>query len=277
MAKVTAAEVNKLRSATGAGMMDCKKALEESDGDYDAAMDYLRKKGQKKADKRADKEANEGVVIAKTNEDQTFAAVLMLNCETDFVGKNDDFVNFAHSLVDKAIEIKAKSIDELKETEIDGSKVVDLLTDMIGKIGENIKISDYQYIEAPIVFAYNHLGNKLGSIMAFNKKDFESVEDAGKQVNMQIAAMNPVALDKDGVPQDVIDHELELGRDQARQEGKPENLIEKIANGKLEKFYKEGTLLNQEFVRDNTKTVREYLESLDKDLTITEFKRLSLV
>lgn len=277
MAKVTAAEVNKLRSATGAGMMDCKKALEESDGDYDAAMDYLRKKGQKKADKRADKEANEGVVIAKTNEDQTFAAVLMLNCETDFVGKNDDFVNFAHSLVDKAIEIKAKSIDELKETEIDGSKVVDLLTDMIGKIGENIKISDYQYIEAPIVFAYNHLGNKLGSIMAFNKKDFEGVEDAGKQVNMQIAAMNPVALDKDGVPQDVIDHELELGRDQARQEGKPENLIEKIANGKLEKFYKEGTLLNQEFVRDNTKTVREYLESLDKDLTITEFKRLSLV
>ncbi|MCF8327675.1 MAG: translation elongation factor Ts [Bacteroidales bacterium] len=277
MAKITASEVNKLRQATGAGMMDCKKALQESDGDYDAAMDYLRKKGQKMANKRADKEVNEGVVIAKTNEEQTFAAVVMLNCETDFVAKNDEFLKFAHSIVDKAIEIKAKSADELKAAEIDGNKVDDLLTDMIGKIGEKIQLSDYQYIEAPVVFAYNHLGNKLGSIMGFNKKDFDGVDEAGKQVNMQIAAMNPVSLDKDGVPQDVIEHELELGRDQARQEGKPDNLIEKIANGKLNKFYKEGTLLNQEFVRDSKKTVRQYLEGLDKELTVTEFKRLSLV
>ena len=277
MAKITAAEVNKLRKATGAGMMDCKKALQESDGDYDAALDYLRKKGQKVANKRADREVNEGVVIAKTNQDATFAAILMLNCETDFVAKNEDFQNFAHSLVDKAIEIKAKSIDEIKAAEIDGTKADDLLTDMIGKIGEKLQISDYAYIEGPIVFAYNHLGNKLGSIMAFNKKDVEGADEAGKQVKMQIAAMSPVSLDKDSVPQDVIEHELELGREQARQEGKPDHLIEKIAEGKLNKFYKDSTLLNQEFVRDSKKTVRQYLSELDKDLTVSEFKRLSLV
>lgn len=277
MAKITAAEVNKLRKATGAGMMDCKKALQESDGDYDAALDYLRKKGQKVANKRADREANEGVVIAKTNDEDTFAVILMLNCETDFVAKNEDFQKFAHLLADKAIEIKAKSLDELKAAEIDGNKVDDLVTDMIGKIGEKLQISEYAVIEAPIVFAYNHLGNKLGSIMAFNKKDVDGIEQAGKEVNMQISAMAPVSLDKDSVPQDVIDHELELGKEQARQEGKPENLIEKIAMGKLNKFYKESTLLNQDFVRDNKKSVGQFLSELDKDLTVTEFKRVSLV
>lgn len=277
MAKITAAEVNKLRKATGAGMMDCKKALQESDGDYDAALDYLRKKGQKVANKRADREANEGVVIAKTNDDKNFAVILMLNCETDFVAKNEDFQKFAHLLADKAIDIKAKSLDELKAAEIDGNKVDDLVTDMIGKIGEKLQISEYAVIEAPIVFAYNHLGNKLGSIMAFNKKDVDGIEQAGKEVNMQISAMAPVSLDKDSVPQDVIDHELELGKEQARQEGKPENLIEKIAMGKLNKFYKESTLLNQDFVRDNKKSVGQFLSELDKDLTVTEFKRVSLV
>lgn len=277
MAKITAAEVNKLRKATGAGMMDCKKALQESDGDYDAALDYLRKKGQKVANKRADREANEGVVIAKTNDDKTFAVILMLNCETDFVAKNEDFQKFAHSLADKAIEMKAKSLDELKAGEIDGNKVDDLVTDMIGKIGEKLQISEYSVIEAPMVFAYNHLGNKLGSIMAFNKKDVDGIEQAGKEVNMQISAMAPVSLDKGNVPQDVIDHELELGKEQARQEGKPENLIEKIAMGKLNKFYKESTLLNQDFVRDNKKSVRQFLSELDKDLTVSEFKRVSLI
>ncbi|MFO8086305.1 MAG: translation elongation factor Ts [Bacteroidales bacterium] len=277
MVKITAAEVNKLRKATGAGMMDCKKALQESDGDYDAALDYLRKKGQKVASKRADREANEGVVIAKTNDDNTFAAIVMVNCETDFVAKNDDFLNFAHSIADKAIEMKAKSLDELKAAQIDGNSIEDLMTDMIGKIGEKLMLSEYGYIEGPMVFAYNHLGNKLGSVMAFNKKDFADVEDAGKQVNMQIAAMAPVALDKDGVPHDVIEHEMELGREQARQEGKPDHLIDKIAEGKLNKFYKEGTLLNQDFVRDSKKTVRQYLQNLDKELTVKDFKRLSLV
>lgn len=277
MAKITAAEVNKLRKATGAGMMDCKKALQESDGDYDAALDFLRKKGQKVASKRADRDANEGAVIAETNDDKTFAAIVMVNCETDFVAKNDDFLKFAHSIADKAIAIEAKSLEELKAAKIDGNTIEDLMTDMIGKIGEKLMLSEYGYIEGPMVFAYNHLGNKLGSVMAFNKKDFDQVEEAGKQVNMQIAAMAPVALDKDGVPQDVIEHEMELGREQARQEGKADNLIDRIAEGKLNKFYKDGTLLNQDFVRDTKMTVRQYLQELDKELTVKDFKRLSLV
>ncbi len=277
MAKITAAEVNKLRKATGAGMMDCKKALVESDGDFDAALDYLRKKGQKLANKRADREANEGVVMAKVSEDKTFAAILTLNCETDFVAKNEDFQAFANKLVDKAIDIRAKSVEDVKEAEVDNRKIEDLITDMIGKIGEKITLSEYGYIEAPIVFAYNHLGNKLAAVMGFNKSDFDNAEQAGKEVTMQIAAMSPVALDKDSVPADVIEHELELGREQARQEGKPENLVDRIAEGKLNKFYKESTLLNQDFVRENKKTVRQYLSELDKELTVTEFKRFSLV
>ncbi|MFO8054211.1 MAG: translation elongation factor Ts [Bacteroidales bacterium] len=277
MAKITAAEVNKLRKATGAGMMDCKKALQESDGDYDTALDYLRKKGQKIASKRADREANEGAVIAKTNEEKTFAAILMLNCETDFVAKNDDFMNFAYTIAGKAIEIRAKSVEELRSAEIEGNKIEDLLMDMIGKIGEKIELSEYHYIEAPIVFAYNHQGNKIASVLGFNKRDFENVEQAGKEIAMQIAAMSPVSLDKDTVPREVIDHELEMGKEQARQEGKPEDLLEKIAMGKLNKFYKESTLLNQDFVRDTKKSVRQYLSELDKDLVITGFKRLSLV
>lgn len=277
MANITAADVNKLRKATGAGMMDCKKALQESEGDFDAALEYLRKKGQKVANKRADREANEGVVVAKTNDDKTFAALLMLNCETDFVAKNEDFKNFAHSVIDKAIEEKIKSLDDLKTAQINDTKVDDLLTDMIGKIGEKLMISEYAFIEGPIVFAYNHLGNKLGSIMSLNKNDVEGVESAGKEVNMQIAAMAPVALDKDSVPQEAIDNELAIGREQARQEGKPEELVEKIAQGKLNKFYKESTLLNQQFVRDSKKTVRQFLSELDKDLTVPEFKRFSLV
>lgn len=277
MANITAAEVNKLRKTTGAGMMDCKKALQESEGDYDAALEYLRKKGQKVANKRADREANEGVVLTKTNNDKTFAAIIMLNCETDFVANNDEFKNFAQSLVDTAVEKKIKSLEELKAAEIDGDKIEDLLTDKIGKIGEKIELSRYECIEGSIVFAYNHLGNKLGSIMSLNKKNIEEIKDIGKEVNMQIAAMGPVAIDKDSVPQEVIDNELEIGRDQARQEGKPEEMIEKIAQGKLKKFYKEGTLLNQEFVRDSSKTVREFLAEQDKDLAIQKFKRFSLV
>ncbi len=277
MAKITAAEVNKLRKTTGAGMMDCKKALQESEGDFDAALDYLRKKGQKVANKRADREANEGAVMGLVNQENTFAAIVSINCETDFVAKNEDFMNFVRQVAEKAVEIKAKSLDELKQANIDENTVQDLLTDMIGKIGEKLDISKYDYVEAPMVFAYNHQGNKIASVMGFNKGDFDGAEQAGKEVCMQIAAMSPVSLDKDKVPQEVIDHELELGKEQARQEGKPENLLEKIALGKLNKFYKESTLLNQDFVRDTKKSVRQYLQDLDKELTVTDFKRFSLV
>lgn len=276
MAKITAAEVNKLRKATGAGMMDCKKALQESNGDFDEALDYLRKKGQKVASNRADREANEGAVMALVNDENTFAAIVSVNCETDFVAKNDDFLEFVRKVAQKAVDAKIKTKEELLNTTIDENTIQDLLTDMIGKIGEKLEISRYDYVEAPVVFAYNHQGYKIASVMGFNKKDFEGAQQAGKEVCMQIAAMSPVALDKDNVPQDVIDHELELGKEQARQEGKPENLLEKIAIGKLNKFYKESTLLNQDFVRDTKKSVKQYLQEMDKELTVKDFKRYSL-
>jgi elongation factor Ts len=277
MIKITASEVNKLRQATGAGMMDCKKALQESNGDYDAAMYYLRKKGQKISDLRADKEAKEGVVIAKTNDSKTFASVVMVNCETDFVAKNEEFIKFVNSISEKSIETKSKSIDELNGHTIGGSSIDDLLADMIGKVGEKIQISQYKYVEAPIVFAYIHLANKIGSIVGLNKSDIDGIDEVGKGISMQVAAISTSYLDQDCNPKDVIDRELEFGREQSRQEGRPENLIEKIAIGKLNKFYKENTLLGQEFIKDNKKTVKQYLQDFNKELAITEFCRLSLV
>lgn len=274
MANITAADVNKLRQQTGAGMMDCKNALVESNGDFEMAIDFLRKKGQKVADKRSDRDATEGVIIAKINATQDFGVVVMLNCETDFVAKNEEFINFTRSIADVALAIKPASIEDLLNSDLNGRSVKDNVIDMVGKIGEKIELSVYNSINAPMVFAYIHPGNRLATIMGLNKAgDFLT---AGKEVNMQIAAMAPVALDKQFVSADTINREIEIGMEQARQEGKPENMLEKIAQGKLNKFYKEMTLLNQDFVRDNKVTVSQFLTSIDKDLTVTGFYRIAL-
>jgi elongation factor Ts len=274
MANITAAEVNNLRKMTGAGMMDCKKALIESDGDVEKAIDILRKKGQKIAAKRADKSASEGVVLSATNESGTFAAVVMINCETDFVAKNQDFADFTKSVLDVAIANEAKNADDLNALELNGRTVADNISDQMGKIGEQIKLGAYEIIEAPKTFAYIHQGNRLATILGLNMA--EGVDQVGRELAMQVAAMAPVAVDKDDVEQSVIDKEMEIGMDQARQEGKPEEMLEKIAMGKVNKFLKESTLLNQVFVRDGKKTVREYLKETNADLTVTGFKRVML-
>jgi elongation factor Ts len=274
MAKITAADVGKLRQMTGSGMMDCKKALQESDGDFDKAIEYLRKKGQKVANKRADKEATEGCIISKTNDDNTFGVIVALNCETDFVAKNQDFVDFTHSIADLAIKNKAANLDELNALKMENGRTVqDNVTDMTGKIGEKIDLSKYELIENESVAAYIHPGNKISTLVGLNKDGYE---ETGREIAMQIAAMAPVAVRPEEVPQKVIDTEIEIGKDQARQEGKPEEMLEKIAKGKLNKFYKESTLLNQSFVRDTKITVDQYLKSKDKDLTVNKFYRFAL-
>jgi elongation factor Ts len=274
MANITAAEVNKLRQMTGAGMMDCKKALEEANGDHEQAIDILRKKGQKIASKRADKEANEGYVIAKTSGDNKFAAVIMLNCETDFVAKNTEFIGFAKEVIDIVVTHKPKTLEALKGLDWKGRKLADGITDLIGKTGEKMDLPKYEFIEAAKVFAYNHQGNRLATIVGLNKEN--GLDEAGHQLAMQIAAMNPVAVDSTDVPHEVIKKEIEIGMDQARQEGKPENMLEKIAMGKLNKFYKENTLLNQDFVRDSKLTVGQYLKQVDPEIKVVGFKRLIL-
>jgi elongation factor Ts len=276
MANITAADVNKLRQMTGAGMMDCKKALQENDGDFEKAIDYLRKKGQKLATKRADKDANEGIVIAGTNEAKDYAVIYMLNCETDFVAKNQEFVDFANMLLAKAIEHQPSSIEEFKALDINGRNVEDNITEMVGKTGEKMELAHFEVIRSGRVFAYNHPGNRLATILGLNIADVDGIDQAGHEVAMQIAAMAPVAIDKDDVPAETIEREIEIGKEQARLEGKPEEMVEKIALGKLNKFYKESTLLNQEFVRDNKLTVAEYLKKLNNDLTVSAFKRFML-
>lgn len=276
MTKITAAEVNKLRQSTGAGMMDCKKALTESNGDFEKAIDILRKKGQKVASKRADREANEGVVLAKTNQDATFAATLMLNSETDFVAKNDEVVTLAKNILDIAVEKAPANLDELKKTDMNGRTVEENVTDMIGKTGEKLELRCYETVKGEKTFAYTHANNRVASIAAVNKKNADRIDEVGKDIVMQIAAMAPVAIDKDNVSKDIIDREIEIGKEQARQEGKPEELLEKIALGKLNKFYKESTLLNQDFIKDSKKSVKQMIAEADKELTVTEFKRLAL-
>ena len=264
MANITAAEVNKLRKMTGAGMMDCKKALVETEGDFEKAIDLLRKKGQKVASKRADKEANEGIVLAQTTTDNKYGVVFMLNCETDFVAKNDEFVNFANGIMEKALSEKPASVEDLKALKLNDRTVEENITEMVGKTGEKMDLSGFEVIEAEKVFAYNHMGNKLATVLGLNKAN--GVDEAGHQLAMQVAAMAPVAVDRGDVPQEVIDKELEIGREQAREEGKPEAMLDKIAEGKLNKFFKENTLLNQDFVRDSKKTVAQFLKEVDGDL-----------
>ena len=274
MANITAAEVNKLRKATGAGMMDCKRALVEAEGDFEKSIDILRKKGQKVASKRADKDANEGMVMAKATDDNKYAALFMLNCETDFVAKNDDFVSFTNKLMALALENKPKGLDAFKAIDIDGRNVAEHITEMVGKTGERMDLAHFEFVEADQVAAYNHQGIRLATILGLNKSGIDN--EVGHQIAMQIAAMNPVAIDKDDVSQEIIDKEIEIGKDQAREEGKAEDLLEKIAMGKLNKFFKENTLLNQAFVRDSKMTVKQYLNSIDKGLKVTAFKRLML-
>lgn len=261
---------------TGAGMMDCKHALVECDGDYEKAIDYLRKKGQKVANKRADRESSEGLVIALASEDKRFGIITMLNCETDFVSKNQEFIDLANSIAGLALKHKPKTIEELKNIKLNERTIAEHISDYMGKTGEKTELNEYQFIEAPRVFVYNHMGNKLASMLGFNKSEGKDIDNCGKDVAMQIAAMSPVALDKDSVSASIIEREIEIGKEQARAEGKPEDMLEKIALGKLNKFFKESTLLNQEFIKDSKKTVGQYISECDKDLKVTEFKRISV-
>ncbi len=273
MANIKAADVAKLRKMTGAGMMDCKKALVEANGDFERAKELIREKGLAIANKRADREASEGAVISKTINDNTIGVMIALNCETDFVAKNEDFVALANNILDVAAEKLPNSIEELKAIKIDGQTIEDLVIERSGVTGEKMEIAFYDKIEAPQVASYIHMGNKLSTLVGFNKKLDNQI---GLNIAMQVAAMNPAAVDKDSVPQDIIDKELEIGREQARQEGKKEELLDRIAQGKLQKFFKENTLLNQEFVQEGKISVRDYLKKQNDELTVTDFKRYGL-
>jgi elongation factor Ts len=276
MSTISAADVNKLRQMTGAGMMDCKKALTETNGDFDAAVDFLRKKGAKVSAARADRDAKEGAIIAKTSADNKLGIIIQLSCETDFVAKNEDFVKFANSIADLALAHKPATADALKALDLGGQPLSERLMEQVGKIGEKIDVVKYEIVEASNVVAYIHGANRLGVLVAMNNAPSEANLVAGRDAAMQVAALNPAAVDKDGVDSTVIERELEIAKDQVRAEGKPENMIEKIAQGKLAKFYKENTLLNQEFVKDGSLTVAQMLDKAEKGLTVTLFKRVSL-
>lgn len=273
---ITAADVNKLRKQTGAGMMDCKKALEETNGDFEAAVDVLRKKGQKVAAKRGENEAKEGLIFAQTTADGTAGVLMTLNCETDFVAKNDDFRTFVESIVNIAIEKMPASADDLMTAMYnDKLTVSEKITEQIGVVGEKLDLSGYATIKADKVVAYNHPGNQIATLVGLNSGS-EAAADAGRQVAMQVAAMNPLALNKDGISQETIDREIEVGKDLAIQEGKPADMAEKIAQGRLNKFFKENTLLSQAFVRDNKVSVEQFLSSTESGLTVVDFKRQAL-
>ncbi|MEZ4799759.1 MAG: translation elongation factor Ts [Flavobacteriales bacterium] len=272
---ITAADVNKLRTQTGAGMMDCKKALVEANGDFEAAIDILRKKGQKVAASRSDRDAAEGLVITKKSDDGKTAILVVLNCETDFVAKNADFDAFANTIADVALANKPASLDELKGMNYPGTSltIADKITEEVGKIGEKIDLSKYEITSAEFVAVYNHPGNKLAAYVAFNKS---TTDEVGRDVAMQAAAMAPVALDESSVSEEMKQREIEVGKEQAINEGKPADMAEKIAMGRLNKFYKESTLVNQEFIKDGKLSVGQYLKTVDKDLAAVDFKRHSL-
>jgi len=274
MAQVTLADITKLRKATSAGMMDCKKALEEANGDFDKAVEIIRKKGQLVASKRADRTATEGVVLAKVTDNGTYGIVVALNCETDFVAKNADFVALAELIAQTALTKRPASLDELKAVVVDGRPIENHISEKIGVTGEKMELSYFASLSAEKINAYIHPGSQLACIVGFNKTGLD--EQIYKDICMQVAAMNPVAVDKEFVSKERIEKELEIGREQARLEGKPENMVDKIAEGKLNKFFKENTLLNQEFIKDNKKTVRQYIQSIDKDLVVTGFCRFAL-
>ena len=274
MTVISSADVAKLRRVTLAGMMDCKKALEESEGNFEKAIEIIRKKGQAIANKRADKEASEGVVLSKVSSNGKTGALIVLNCETDFVAINADFLALANKILDVALAKNPSNLEELKSLPMDGVKIGDKVVEYVGIIGEKLALSYFEKIEAPHVQAYIHPGNRLATLVGFTKSGVDL--QVYKDVAMQIAAMNPVAIDKDFVSETVIAREIEIGKEQAKLDGKPEAMLEKIAQGKLAKFFKESTLLNQDFVKDNKMTIRQYLQSVNKELTVTEFKRFTL-
>lgn len=272
MAAITAADVNKLRKQTGLGLMDCKNALVDSEGDFEKAVEILRKKGQKIAAKRGENEAGEGYVIAKVNAQGNAGINMVLNCETDFVAKNQEFVDFANSIADLALSCKANNRDALYALSLGGTSVSEAIESQMGKIGEKLEVSEYALVEAAHVVAYNHPGNRTAALVGFN----QNAGDAGRDIAMQIAAMAPIAIDESGVSEELKAKEIEIGKEQAMAEGKPAEMAEKIAVGKLNKFFKERTLLNQEFIKDNTKSVGQYLKGVDKDLTVSAFKLIAL-
>ncbi len=271
-ATITAADINKLRQATGAGMMDCRKALTESNSDFEAAIDWLRKQGQKVAAKRSDREAKEGVVIAKTTAGNKAGIVLCISCETDFVSKNADFVAFAQSIADAAIAHDVKSAEELNAISINGATVADLILDKVASIGEKIEVSKFERIEAPYVASYIHGANRMGVLVGMT---IEAAE-AGKDVAMQIAAMNPLAVDETSISPETIEREKNIAIEMIKAEGKPAEMAEKIAAGKMNKFFKDNTLMAQAFVKDGNQSVENYLKSINAGLKVTDFKRVAL-
>jgi len=273
--QISASDVKKLRDQTGAGMMDCKQALAESNGDFEGAIEYLRKKGQKLSLKRADREAKEGVVFALVSDDSSKGVVLRLSCETDFVSKNQDFINLAKSFAEIALANMPADKNALLNCAYESITIGDKVTEQVGVIGEKIEIADYQMLEAAMVIPYIHIGHRAGVIIGFNKSN-PAFENTSKDVAMQVAAMKPIAVDQDSVDSTVVEKEIEIGMEVARQEGKPEAMLEKIAMGKLNKFFKENTLLNQDFVKDGSKTVAVYLKEQDPELTVTAFRHIAL-
>ena len=276
MSVITAQDVNKLRTMTGAGMMDCKKALTEADGDFEKAIEILRKKGQKVSASRSDRETKEGSVFIKVSADRKEAVLIALNCETDFVAKNEEFQNLGKLIVETAFTKKPATTEALLAEKSGDLTLNDRITELVGKIGEKLEVSSYVHMTGETVVPYIHAGNKLGVLVSLKGVNGKDVTEAGKDVGMQIAAMNPVAVDEKNIDKAIIDKELEIAKAQIIAEGKPENMVEKIAQGKLNKFFKESTLLPQAFVKDSSKTVAQYLDSVTKGLTVAEFKRVAI-
>lgn len=268
-----AADVAKLRNTTGAGMMDCKKALTEAEGDFEKAIDILRKKGQKVAANRADRDSSEGAVIARVNEDNTLGAIISLNCETDFVAKNDSFVELAYELAEQAIAYSNK--EEFLASDFHGQTVAEKLIQQTGVIGEKIEIGAFESIQGAFLGAYIHAGNKIAAITSLSAK-VDGADEAAKSVSMQVAAMNPIALDETKVSQDTIDKELEIERELLTKEGKPANIIDNILKGKMQRFYKDNTLVHQSFIKDANQSVADYVKSVNGDLKVTGFVRVAL-
>jgi elongation factor Ts len=273
---ITAQDVNKLRTMTGAGMMDCKKALTEAEGDFEKAIEILRKKGQKVSASRSDRDAKEGSVFIKVSDDNKEAVLIALNCETDFVAKNDEFQNLGKLIVETAFAKKSATKEALLAEVVGGLSLNDKITELVGKIGEKLEVSSFVHMKGEAVVPYIHSGSKLGVLVSLKGVNGKDVTDAGKDIGMQIAAMNPVAVNESEVDRTVIDKELEIAKALILAEGKPEHMVEKIAQGKLNKFFKESTLLPQTFVKDNSKTVAQYLDSVTKGLTVVEFKRVAI-
>jgi elongation factor Ts len=276
MAVITAQDVNKLRTMTGAGMMDCKKALTEADGDFEKAIEILRKKGQKVSASRSDKDAKEGSVFIKVSDDKKEAVLIALNCETDFVAMNEEFQSLGKLLAETAFAKKSESREALLREKVGDLTLAEKINELVGKIGEKLEVSEFVRMKGEAVVAYIHAGSKLGVLVSLKGVNGKDVTEAGKDVGMQIAAMNPVAVDEKSVDKSVIEKELEIAKAQIIAEGKPANMVEKIAQGKLQKFYKDNTLVHQIFVKDNSKTIAQYLDSVSKGLTVAEFKRVAI-